>query len=447
MGNSDDKIEEIETIQETKHMIWAALIFKKSYPLIRPFMRVLGMNVENIDETLERTDVEGMWQDYKELAKLSDKFNEVFGDYGWIMYFNMNAELAKEALEVAEEDSIEAAEELLVTYYDSTEVKRQIDGLRSVEAFEPRINLAYKAWQDYEEERYHACIPVILSLMDGLVIHTSVEELGFIRGFFYQTANFTAWDSVAAHENGLERLADQDLFLKSRNSTTIDQIDIPYRHGILHGIDLGYDNKMVAAKSWAALFAVGEWARKAERGELEEPSDSEDDDQSLIETIIESVKDHEKNEKRKKIMQEWKPRGTKVGEEISSEGDPDEYDKGTPERALVATLYYWKIQNWGYLAQSFIQKDDEVNEVSDVIDEFEDIELCSYRLVEITDFAPALSEISVELLVDRGEGNEWEEKTVLMTYLRDNGKSGVPEVDDGGWTVSNREVFLDRWRG
>jgi len=38
----------------------------------------------------------------------------------------------------------------------------------------------------------------------------------------------------------------------------------------MHGMDLGYDNKIVAAKTWAALFAAREWALKAEQGLLEE---------------------------------------------------------------------------------------------------------------------------------------------------------------------------------
>ena len=60
------------------------------------------------------------------------------------------------------------------------------------------------------------------------------------------------------------------IFNTGRYSTVTDNITIPYKNGILHGMDLGYDNKTVAAKSWAALFAAREWAMKAEQGLLEE---------------------------------------------------------------------------------------------------------------------------------------------------------------------------------
>lgn len=440
-----EKIEDNESIQEIKHGIWGLYLFKTVYPLIRPVLSMLGVDVEELDRSLERVNVKEMWEDYNEWAKLSDEFNAIFGDRAWIMYGNMNVDMAEEALTKAENEGMDAAEDLLVSYYDSKEVKRQIDRLRAgVKAFEPRSDLAYKAWRDYEEERYHACIPLVLALTDGMVTQTSVNELGYQRGFFHKTADFTAWDSIAAHEKGLERLADEDLFLKSRGSTTTDHIEIPYRHGIVHGMDLGFDNKIVAAKSWALLFAAGEWARKAEAGELEGPPETEDE--SFFETINEAVEKHKKNEKRKEKMRDWTPREIEVGKDIPEDGDNAEYEKGTPERGLIEMLYYWREWKPGYLAPKFIDRNGNGAEVSDIVDEFEEVSLESYRLKEVTDFAVARSEITVELLIDRGDGPEWEEKTVQMTYVKDIGKPGIPELDNGNWTVQERGVFLDEYR-
>ncbi len=56
-----------------------------------------------------------------------------------------------------------------------------------------------------------------------------------------------------------------------RRHTTAGRIDVPYRHGILHGLDLGYGNRLVAAKAWAALFSLRDWAIKYERGETQPP--------------------------------------------------------------------------------------------------------------------------------------------------------------------------------
>jgi hypothetical protein len=46
-----------------------------------------------------------------------------------------------------------------------------------------------------------------------------------------------------------------------------------YRHGILHGRDINYANKTVAAKCWAALFALNDWARAVKDGKKNPPPD------------------------------------------------------------------------------------------------------------------------------------------------------------------------------
>ncbi len=96
------------------------------------------------------------------------------------------------------------------------------------------------------------------------------------RGFFAEGVSLTAWDSVAAHDKGLNEL--KTIFQTGRYATTTEQITVPYRNGIIHGMDLGYDNKTVAAKSWAALFAARDWAMRVEQGLLiappEEPKTS-----------------------------------------------------------------------------------------------------------------------------------------------------------------------------
>src|SRR3970040_376253 len=139
---------------------------------------------------------------------------------------------------------------------------RRLSRRPRTEAFEPRRELTKLALDDYRVGRYHASIPVLLAQIDGLVSELHERQ----RGFFAEDADMQAWDSLAAHSKGLNQLS--AIFRKGRRKTSTERIDIPYRHGILHGRDLGYANQIVAAKTWAALFAVREWALKVERGEL-----------------------------------------------------------------------------------------------------------------------------------------------------------------------------------
>lgn len=84
-----------------------------------------------------------------------------------------------------------------------------------------------------------------------------------------ENVNLEAWDSIADHHTGLTVLA--RIFQTGRRKQTTEPLTTPYRNGILHGVDLGYDNQMVATKTWAALFAIRDWALKAEQDLLAAP--------------------------------------------------------------------------------------------------------------------------------------------------------------------------------
>ncbi len=77
--------------------------------------------------------------------------------------------------------------------------------------------LAGKALIDYQEERYHACVPVVLALLDGLVNELHEKR----RGFFADEVDISAWDSVAAHSSGLNVLG--GIFKKGRQKTVTEQ--------------------------------------------------------------------------------------------------------------------------------------------------------------------------------------------------------------------------------
>jgi|GEM_PF-5508124 len=216
--------------------------FKTVFPALKPFLRLVGVDTSSIEDALERVDE--LAEQIDEMGMIPDRFNDLFGPRGWIIYELMNLEVAKDAIEKAEAGDLEGAEDVLLDYFNVDTVKWQLRTMYAVEAFRPRMDLAEKALLDYEKGRYHACTPVVLAQIDGLVSELHDEQ----RGFFSDAADLEAWDSLAAHSKGLNQLS--AIFRKGRRKTTTEPIDIPYRHGIMHGRDLGYDNKIVACKTW-----------------------------------------------------------------------------------------------------------------------------------------------------------------------------------------------------
>ena len=401
-------------------------------------LRELGVDVDHIEEVLETYDLDELTDRAEHLATLPDRFNDQLGLAGWIIYEDMNLEVAETAVEHAEAGDMDAAECVLVEYYDTEAVEWHINRLASVDAFRPRQQLLEKALTDYGAGRYHACIPVVLAQLDGMVQHAYPECDGESRGFASNDAKLEAWDSIAGHATGLDHL--QNLMLRSRKTTRTEEIDKPYRNGILHGMDLGYSTERVAAKTWGALFAAGEWARKAENDELDTPTE-DTTEQTLREALEAAIEQHEETQDTKEAIDAWEPRDVIVGREIPASGTLGEYDEGTPERTVVDFLSFWADENYGKMATSLITSDGETEHPGDLRREFEHLEVRSFELVDIDEKAPAQRTITVALEVERFGKSISAEESVVVTRVGVDGRPAVPEHEDGTWTITNHIVL------
>jgi len=436
-----NRIRDIPKIQEPLKAARDILRFKQAFPRYEITIQELDIDVDidRIRSILEDAELEGLTQRIEHLATLPDKFNDILGPEGWIIYGDMDIEVVETAVEYAETGDLEEAEAELITYYDREKIEWQLKRLVDIEAFRPRMDLAEKAVADYEAGRYHACVPVVLALLDGMVQQAYVDAYGESRGFSACDADLEAWDSIAGHPKGLEQL--QDLMLQGRQQTRTDEISKPYRNGIMHGMDLGYDTDRVAAKSWAALFAASEWARKAENEELEAPDD-DGEKPSVWETLIESLQTYEETQEVKQAIAEWGPRDIVVGADIPAKGASEDYGEDTPERALIEFLSHWEDGNYGGMAASIITKEGATEHPGDIREEFEPLDLRSSELVQVEDIGAARTDITVRIIVDRIDETVEEETAVTLVRTADDGGAAVPGHEAGTWTVTNREKLL-----
>jgi hypothetical protein len=372
-------------LQDTRNM----KTMKAAMPFLRPFLRLLNADVDGIDKALSQ--VNELERMTIELIAIPDRFNDLFALRGWIIYDMLNLEIVKAAIQKAEADDIDGAETDLTNYYSPETIRWNLTTMLAVEAFRPRMLLAQKALIDYNEERYHACVPVVLALLDGMVNEANVNR----RGFFAENVKLEAWDSIAAHSKGLGQLV--ALMRKGRLQTRTESITIPFRNGILHGMDLGYDNKMVAAKTWAALFAVRDWAIKAEKNLLSEPPQKQN--LTLKDTFIQ-LRELAEDKTR---LEAWQPRKIEPGIDIPINGEPTAFESETPERRLAEFLYYWKICNYGYMAKCLsIHASESSNSPSKFIREVRERygskSLQLFEILGVEDTAPAITDIKTKLV-------------------------------------------------
>jgi hypothetical protein len=175
--------------------------------------------------------------------------------------------------------------------------------------------------------------------------------------------------------------------------TRTEEIRIPHRHGIVHGMDLGYNNRYVAAKCWAALFAVRDWAIKAARDKLSPPELEPEVETTLWETIESFRAIRHETE----WLKQWQPRDVVVGVSIPATGEAQDYPPGTPEQKIAEFLHYWLKDNYGYMAKCYAPMLQ--TRPIDVRNTFEHRQLLGFELMEVNEVTPAVADIKAKLQI------------------------------------------------
>lgn len=358
-----------------------------------------------------------------EVLKVPDRFNERFASLGWIAYESMNMEVMQEAIKVYDSEGKDAAEQFLAESYDADCIEWGIRWFNGNKEFRRRMRLAELAREDYLAGRYHACVPLLLSMLDGLVNDVSKHV-----GFFAESTDVTAWDCIAAHESGLQALS--SLMTKGRNKTNEDPISIPFRHGILHGRELAFDNKLVAAKVWAALFAARDWAVAVADGK-KKPKPKEEKSWSEIFAQL------SENKRQKKLLEEWRPRNNDEIPYLPHVGDPSHLPLGTPERAVAEFIENWIANRYGLIAKSLLYfTDDSLGKKSGRAKEnFGRHIPTSYKVISIEDQAAAVSHVKVELVFE-GEGGPISKHASVRAIYQDADNDAMVRTEpDGDWKI------------
>lgn len=379
--------------------------FKKAWKYLQPLAKLLGINTSDIDDKMNKMDE--IIEQTEEFVGLPDKFNDVFSDKGWICFDSFNTEVMKKAIKLAETSGIENAENYLVDYFSPKWVKSRLIYFEHLKGFKIRYPLIEKACEDYEAGRYYSSTLVVLTIIDGIVNEFNICDHQRL-GFFSKESKVIAWDSLAAHEKGLVKL--QEVFGKSRCVTRTEQITIPYRHGIIHGMDLGYDNEIVSAKCWATLFALRDWVIKVTKNELIPPEEKPHEVRSLYESIEDYINLQNQIEKQK----QWMPREIIIGVDVPNKGKASEYGINTPERKLIEFLSLWIAKNYGFMAKCY-PPDFDMRPVS-IKEKFGGFHLLDYELLHICDVTSFISNISVNLKLEKG--NKTDDTTWVFRVVR-----------------------------
>ncbi|MBI4763910.1 MAG: hypothetical protein HY787_04815 [Deltaproteobacteria bacterium] len=253
-----------------------------------------------------------------------------------------------------------------------------------------------------------------------------------------EEADMEAWDSIAGHSKGLNEL--KRIFNTGRYTTVTDKITIPYRNGIMHGMDLGYDNKIVAAKSWAALFAAREWALKAEQGLLEEQPEEPKKSWKELFHVIDELN------KVKKHQSEWIPRECDLEEE-NIIVDRNIFNNRTPEHTLAEFLLLWKRNNYGKMG-SHLSRYMNGHEVkafpAQIRSLYNKLQFTSFTVKRIAETAPSITLVSGTLnYVDYGSSIS-KSITIRIIAETSEGEMALRITEETIWRIMDMNILVDR---
>ena len=383
----------------------------------------------------QRQELQHIKDDLDELRNMPDRFNSLYIERGWVCFGGMNAELVKRCVELGENGELDKAEQILVEYYKG-DIRYLKYPLRNTPGFKERYDLLQKALEDYANSRYHSCVPIFLMIIDGAVNQVLKKN----QGLFAQDVDLILYDSVIGHKNGLKSLI--QLMSKNRKKTTLEPIYIPFRNGILHGMDVCYDNELVATKALTTLFAVAEWIRHfCNQKYKDQPKEEE---ARNIKSIFKELKELSAKAKQidaeKALLNEWGPR-------IFTGVDFLVYSpvEGTPEYTILKFFELCQNANYGKMAELVI--DYSGKSVSDMAGKIRSwlggIKCMEYHIVDIVDNTPAISEILLSIKVSASnEIKEFEIKSRLIYQADRTTCSPLVRGQNGGeWYVMESLLF------
>ncbi len=111
----------------------------------------------------------------------------------------------------------------------------------------------------------------------------------------------------------------------SYETPSSDNLSFPYRNGIIHGRDLGYDNRLVNAKCWSLLGNIADVLKAREKAQ----SQKSEPQPSLREVLANSLETHARTKKFDQRLNEWTARPVRddpihLSDEIGSSVDANE---------------------------------------------------------------------------------------------------------------------------
>ncbi len=389
---------------------------------INRILRCIGLGSKKIGEI--QTKYNEMHRQLTDLIEYPRRFNKIFSEDGWLAHESMNFEVMKKAVDMYETEGRTVAEQVLLDYYSAAQVERRLFFFLGLEELRVRRKFIDYALDECKNSRFYSAIPLLLMVIDGAVN----DATG--KGFHTSDADLDVWDCLTTSDGAIYTI--RDIFKKGRRATCTDSISLPYRNGILHGMDLSYDNPVVAAKCWCFLFVIRDWlASKKSESQRKMAFENETKVPSVMELAIKIAQ----TERLKQAVEAWRPRSISEAY-IADLNSSLAADENLPEGVVLTFMSLWKRRNYGDMAKLFRTQDvgNQKNYARVVKEQYGAVRVGGYFIVRILDEAPVITHVIVKINVAEGQCDLpfWEFRMIREDK---NGEITPPTIQGGHWQI------------
>ena len=374
--------------------------------------------------------IEKLEEKMTELVHLPSSFNDVFLESGWLLSESTNVETAQKALELHRIGSPLEAEALLAADYAGNRLDIMVRQWCHLKEFEIRWDHLHEACALTHEGRYLAAIPLLLIIADG------IGTDAFKKSIFSEGVDLEELDSFAGQPDALPRLVKN--MCRVRRKTNSEDLHFPYRNGIIHGRDLGYNNQLVNAKCWSFLGNIADVISVRNNDQASEP-----EPEPSFRDVFKKVA---QNSTFRQRMDKWEKRPV-IEERICVSSDERfSIAANEPEAALGVFLLAWKVENYGRMAQMTLYNQDmPINHRAGEIREFmQEVTLMDASIIRVEDKAPAATDVTTELIFRDRDQDYTKVFAFKMICCDVAGKPAIHGDDSAQWRV-NRNYLSEYW--
>ncbi len=396
---------------------------------IRPAAKLMGLFNPKIRNSFK--EVEKQAAIVKKMLNDRDLFAHTFTPLGWVNYDRMSAPAMAGALD----GTVEEGEALLTAHHLDANSLRFMSYMFLKPRYEPWQAIYERAIERIAAKDYLSTVPLLLIIIDGICTSKTGKHP------FSGGADAPVFDTQTCGPGGI-----QEGFVvlgATRRRLSMDAITVPFRHGILHGLNPNFGYATVAAKTVNLLQATIDYFDR--RQNEEERLAKATREQAPVEWS-ELARQLSSNAETRKALDSWKPRISVSNQLVASSEMPFTLLEGSAEGKAAEYMQLLVARNYGRLAQLTVDYPNRpiAYRAGRLRAELNELKVTNWTIVGIEDQTPALTRVLVDLKVKVGNAATSHSKWMRLMYADENFEAVVQGLPGGSWTVMP-DLVTDLW--